>query len=73
MRMCWTLDNTPNLQAYYPGNLLETGHPFFWVPRMVMMGQFLLGSLPSKEVRLIIESVFCFYVYYWGRNLLYNQ
>jgi len=51
-------DNTPDLQAYYPGTLLETGLDilFFWVARMVMMGQFLLGELPFKEVRLLVEK-----------------
>ncbi|XP_036371216.1 valine--tRNA ligase isoform X1 [Octopus sinensis] len=47
-------DETPDLQAYYPGTLLETGHDilFFWVARMVMMGNALLGKLPFKEVYL---------------------
>ncbi|XP_041371023.1 valine--tRNA ligase-like [Gigantopelta aegis] len=47
-------DETPDLSAFYPGTLLETGHDilFFWVARMVMMGQTLLGKLPFKEVYL---------------------
>ncbi|XP_067941073.1 valine--tRNA ligase-like isoform X2 [Watersipora subatra] len=47
-------DNTPDLQAYYPGTLLETGHDiiFFWVARMVMMGLTLMDKLPFKEVFL---------------------
>ncbi|RLU15419.1 hypothetical protein DMN91_012413 [Ooceraea biroi] len=45
---------TPELKAFYPGTLLETGHDilFFWVARMVFMGQKLLGQLPFKEVYL---------------------
>ena len=45
-------DNTPDLQAYYPGTLLETGWDilFFWVARMVMMGLTLMDKLPFKEV-----------------------
>ncbi|XP_036140662.1 valine--tRNA ligase isoform X2 [Monomorium pharaonis] len=47
-------DETPELKAFYPGTLLETGHDilFFWVARMVFMGQKLLGQLPFKEVYL---------------------
>ncbi|KAL1456591.1 hypothetical protein WDU94_001310 [Cyamophila willieti] len=47
-------DKTPELEAFYPGELLETGHDilFFWVARMVFFGQRLLGKLPFKEVFL---------------------
>ncbi|XP_043672900.1 valine--tRNA ligase isoform X1 [Vespula pensylvanica] len=47
-------DNTEDLKAFYPGTLLETGHDilFFWVARMVFLGQKLLGRLPFKEVYL---------------------
>lgn len=47
---------TQDLNVFYPGTLLETGHDilFFWVARMVMMGLKLTGKLPFKEVRLII-------------------
>ncbi|XP_041978803.1 valine--tRNA ligase isoform X2 [Aricia agestis] len=47
-------DNTEDLEAFYPGSLLETGHDilFFWVARMVFFGQRLLGKLPFKEVYL---------------------
>lgn len=47
-------DSTPDLRSFYPGSLLETGHDilFFWVARMVMLGQELLGELPFKEVYL---------------------
>ncbi|TGZ52897.1 Uncharacterized protein DBV15_11843 [Temnothorax longispinosus] len=46
--------DTPELKAFYPGTLLETGHDilFFWVARMVFMGQKLLKQLPFKEVYL---------------------
>eukprot|EP00096_Caligus_rogercresseyi_P012501 TRINITY_DN5251_c0_g1_i1.p1 TRINITY_DN5251_c0_g1~~TRINITY_DN5251_c0_g1_i1.p1 ORF type:complete len:1155 (+),score=367.54 TRINITY_DN5251_c0_g1_i1:65-3466(+) len=45
-------NETPDLKAYYPGSLLETGHDilFFWVARMVFFGQKLTGKLPFKEV-----------------------
>lgn len=38
-------DNSPDLTSYYPLSLMETGHDiiFFWVARMVMLGQKLTG------------------------------
>ncbi|KAG7207193.1 hypothetical protein KM043_008878 [Ampulex compressa] len=47
-------DETKELKAFYPGTLLETGHDilFFWVARMVFLGQKLLGRLPFREVYL---------------------
>ncbi|XP_011497002.1 PREDICTED: valine--tRNA ligase isoform X2 [Ceratosolen solmsi marchali] len=47
-------DQTEDLKTFYPGNLLETGHDilFFWVARMVFLGQKLLGQLPFKEIYL---------------------
>ncbi|CAG2161729.1 unnamed protein product [Oppiella nova] len=47
-------EKTQDLELFYPGNLLETGHDiiFFWVARMVMFGLQLLGKLPFKEVYL---------------------
>ena len=45
---------TPELEAFYPNSLLETGHDilFFWVARMVFFGQKLLGKLPFPDVYL---------------------
>ncbi|TNN81671.1 Valine--tRNA ligase [Liparis tanakae] len=47
-------NETQDLNVFYPGTLLETGHDilFFWVARMVMMGIKLTGKLPFKEVYL---------------------
>ncbi|RWS05960.1 Valine--tRNA ligase-like protein, partial [Dinothrombium tinctorium] len=47
-------ENTKDLQAFYPGTLLETGTDilFFWVARMVMLGLELMDKLPFKEVYL---------------------
>ncbi|CAN8178778.1 unnamed protein product, partial [Coccothraustes coccothraustes] len=47
-------DPTPDLERFYPGSLLETGHDilFFWVARMVMLGLALTGKLPFREVYL---------------------
>jgi len=47
-------EKTPDMERFYPGSLLETGHDilFFWVARMVMMGLHLTGKLPFTEVYL---------------------
>jgi len=47
-------DKTDELDVFYPGTLLETGHDiiFFWVARMVFFGQKLMGKLPFKTVFL---------------------
>ena len=43
---------TPELQHYYPTNVLMTGFDiiFFWVARMVMMGLKFMGDVPFREV-----------------------
>lgn len=45
---------TPDLESFFPGQLLETGHDilFFWVARMVMMSRALTGKVPFKQVYL---------------------
>lgn len=47
-------DKTADLEAFYPGTLLETGHDilFFWVAKMVMLGTKLMGQLPFTQVLL---------------------
>jgi valyl-tRNA synthetase len=47
-------DSTPDLNAYFPGTLLETGHDilFFWVARMVFFARKIMGQLPFKKVYL---------------------
>ncbi|CAH8590988.1 unnamed protein product [Schistosoma margrebowiei] len=47
-------EQIPDLKAYYPGSLLETGHDiiFFSVARMVMIGLKLMGQLPFHTVYL---------------------
>eukprot|EP00080_Pristionchus_pacificus_P004401 PDM64421.1 vars-2 [Pristionchus pacificus] len=47
-------DKTVDLESFFPGALLETGHDilFFWVARMVFMAQELTGNIPFKEVFL---------------------
>jgi len=45
---------TDDLKAFFPGDLLETGHDilFFWVARMVMMSLELTDKLPFHTVFL---------------------
>eukprot|EP00126_Sphaerothecum_destruens_P009563 Sdes_comp20534_c0_seq1m15207 len=47
-------DSSLELDMFYPGHLLETGHDilFFWVARMVMLGKKLMGRLPFPEILL---------------------
>uniref|UniRef100_A0A8R1XQ43 valine--tRNA ligase n=1 Tax=Onchocerca volvulus TaxID=6282 RepID=A0A8R1XQ43_ONCVO len=47
-------EKTADLDKFFPGTLLETGHDilFFWVARMVFMSQELTGKLPFQEVYL---------------------
>lgn len=46
--------NTPELAAYHPTSLLETGYDilFFWVARMILMTGFALDTIPFKTVYL---------------------
>jgi len=50
----WPNTEHPDFKAFYPNTVLETGWDilFFWVARMVMMGQQLTGKLPFKTVYL---------------------
>lgn len=45
-------DVSENLNVFYPNTFLETGHDilFFWIARMVFLGQKLCGKLPFKEI-----------------------
>ncbi len=45
-------ENTERLQAFYPTSVLITGFDiiFFWVARMIMMGQKFMGNVPFREV-----------------------
>ncbi|MBI2627419.1 valine--tRNA ligase [Candidatus Nomurabacteria bacterium] len=41
-----------DLANYHPTSILETGHDliFFWVARMILMSQYLLGEIPFENV-----------------------
>lgn len=45
-------DKTPELEKYYPTDVLLTGFDiiFFWVARMMMMGIHFMGDVPFKKV-----------------------
>ncbi|MBD3794357.1 MAG: valine--tRNA ligase [Epsilonproteobacteria bacterium] len=43
-----------DLKKFYPNNLLITGFDiiFFWVARMIMMGEKMMGEIPFKDIYL---------------------
>jgi len=45
-------DDTPELKAFYPGDVLCTAREIItlWVSRMVMMGQYCASDIPFKDV-----------------------
>lgn len=47
-------DSTMDLSRFYPNSILVTGHDilFFWVARMLLMGEYLEGTLPFPVVFL---------------------
>ena len=44
-------DQTPELAKFYPNSTLVTGHDilFFWVARMLAMGEYAMGQVPFPE------------------------
>lgn len=47
-------DKTPELEKFYPNSTMVCGHDilFFWVARMIMMGEFAFDKAPFPEVYL---------------------
>ncbi|MGZ6298244.1 MAG: valine--tRNA ligase, partial [Parachlamydiaceae bacterium] len=45
---------TPELKRFYPNSTLITGHDilFFWVARMLLIGEYIMGELPFPETFL---------------------
>lgn len=45
-------EKTPDINKYYPTQLMETGFDiiFFWVARMIMMGLKFMGDVPFEKV-----------------------
>ena len=52
--MGWPDESAPDLERFFPGHALATGHDilFFWVARMVMLSLGLTDKLPFKDVGL---------------------
>ncbi len=50
----WPHKETEDFKTYHPTTLLETGYDilFFWVARMILMSEYLLGTVPFKTVYL---------------------
>lgn len=47
-------EQTPDLKKFYPNAVLVTGHDilFFWVARMILMGEHVLGEVPFPKTFL---------------------
>lgn len=47
-------EKTEDLKTYHPTTVIETGHDilFFWIARMILMSQYLLGDIPFKIIYL---------------------
>jgi len=47
-------EHTADLQKFYPTSVLITGHDilFFWVARMILMGEYVMGEVPFYETFL---------------------
>jgi len=47
-------EKTPELKTFYPNSVLVTGHDilFFWVARMLCMGEYAMGEVPFPETFL---------------------
>lgn len=47
-------NKTDDLKKFYPTSTLITGHDilFFWVARMIMMGEYAMGKVPFRETFL---------------------
>lgn len=47
-------DEAPDLARFHPTDVLETAYEilFFWVARMILMSQFVLGEIPFRTVYL---------------------
>jgi len=47
-------EKTAELERFYPNSVLVTGHDilFFWVARMIFMGEYMMGQVPFPEVFL---------------------
>jgi valyl-tRNA synthetase len=58
---------TNELKKFYPNSVLVTGHDilFFWVARMILMGEYVTGEVPFPEISL---QGLIFGKSYWREN-----
>ena len=70
----WPDARAPDLAAFYPTAVMETGHDilFFWVARMAMMGLAFTGRAPFHTVFLhgLVRPRSCRYVTMHAREPL---
>lgn len=61
-------EKTAELNKFYPNSVLVTGHDilFFWVARMIMMGEYAMGEVPFPKVFL---HGLIYGKSYWRNNL----
>lgn len=52
-------EKSKDFERYYPLDVMETGHDilFFWVARMVMLGEKLTGKLPFNKI--LLHGIIC--------------
>jgi valyl-tRNA synthetase len=50
----WPKANAQDLKTFHPTNVINPGYEilFFWVARMILMSQYLLGEIPFKTIYL---------------------
>jgi len=50
----WPNMEAPDLKAFHPTNVINPGYEilFFWVARMILMSQYLMGEIPFETVYL---------------------
>ncbi len=60
-------NQTAELKKFYPNSVLITGHDilFFWVARMIFMGEYIMGEVPFPETFL---HGLIFAKSYWRKN-----
>jgi len=47
-------EKTKDMETYHPTSVIETGHDilFFWIARMILMSQYLVGEIPFENIYL---------------------
>ena len=70
-------DQTPELKKFYPNSILVTGHDilFFWVARMILMGEYAMEQVPFPETFLhgLIYGKSYWRINRWRRSLILQR